>query len=296
MNTRLTGVITPILTPYNPDLSIATDLYLDHAATCLANGAHYLSPFGTTSEANSHTVAERMAMVEALVTSGTARADQLMPGTGLCSMGETLTLTRHAVEVGCKAAMILPPFFYVKASDEGLYRYFSTLIEQVGSDDLRICLYHIPQYAGIGFSPSLAARLSTAFPGIVVALKDSFGNWDNTQAVIEAAPGLSVFPGTESHMVRAMRLGGGGCISASMNSNTAGIRAMYDLAAAGRFDEAEAMLPTIDRHRQAVQEGGLIPGLKAYKAYTTGDKRWLTLRPPLLDADPAWGARLAETL
>ena len=150
-------------------------------------------------------------------------------------MQETLSLTRHAVEAGCRAAMILPPFFFVNATDEGLCRYFSQLIERVGSDDLRVCLYHIPQMTGIGISPALAARLNKAFPGIVVAYKDSSGDWENTLAVIRAAPGISVFPGSESFMLRAMRLGGGGCISASCNSNAAAIRAMYDLAAQGRF-------------------------------------------------------------
>ena len=296
MTGKLQGIITPILTPYNADLSIADDLYLDHATQCLAQGVHYLSPFGTTSEANSHSVAERMRLVELLVNSGTARADQLMPGTGLCSMEETLTLTRHAVEVGCRAAMVLPPFFYVTATDEGLYRYFSTLIERVGSDDLRICMYHIPQYAGIGFTPGLAARLNQAFPEIVIALKDSSGNWDNTHAVIKAAPSVSVFPGSESLMINAMRLGGGGCISASLNSNIPAIRAAYDLAAVGRYEEAEALMPAINRHRQVVQDGGLIPALKSLKAHQTGDQRWLTLRPPLENADPTWGERLAATL
>ncbi len=141
---RLSGVVAPLLTPHDPDHSIAEDLYLEHAAGCLAEGAHYLSPFGTTSEATSHSMTERMAAVELLVDSGAARADQLMPGTGLCSMQETLSLTRHAVEAGCRAAMILPPFFFVNATDEGLCRYFSQLIERVGSDDLRVCLYTHP--------------------------------------------------------------------------------------------------------------------------------------------------------
>ena len=91
-------------------------------------------------------------------------------------------------DLGCRAVMTLPPFFFVTASEEGLYRYFSLLIEKVGSDALTICLYHIPQYAGIGFTPALAARLNEAFPEVVTALKDSSGNWDNTRAVIEAAP------------------------------------------------------------------------------------------------------------
>ncbi len=295
MTARLTGVITPLLTPFNGDMSVADDLYLAHAAECLAQGAHYLSPFGTTSEALSLSVAERMRLLELLVASGAARADQLMPGTGLCNLEETATLCRHATDLGCAAVMTLPPFFYVGATDEGLYRYFAALIETVARDTLRICLYHIPQNAGIGFTPALAARLSEAFVGTVIALKDSAGQWDNTRAVIEAAPRLSVFPGSETAMTEAMALGGGGCISASCNSNVAGIRRFYDLLRAGDAEGAAALRPQIDAHRAAVQAGGLIPALKALKAQQTGDARWLNLRAPLMNADPALAAPLAAT-
>ncbi len=296
MTNRLSGIVTPLLTPFNDDFTVADDLYLDHARHCLAEGSHYLSPFGTTSEALSHSMVERMRLVELLVGSGAARANQLMPGTGLCNLEETATLCRHAVSLGCKAVMTLPPFFFVTASDEGLYRYFSQLIEAVGTDALTICLYHIPQYAGIGFTPTLAARLNEAFPEVVTALKDSSGNWDNTRAVIEAAPGISVFPGSEGAMLEAMALGGGGCISASCNSNSAGIRKLYDLARAGDTAGADALRPQIDAHRAAVFSGGLIPGLKALKAQETGDARWLNLRPPLMPATPDLAVPLAETV
>ncbi|WP_324752687.1 dihydrodipicolinate synthase family protein [Roseovarius sp. Pro17] len=296
MADRLTGIVTPLLTPFNDDFSLADDLYVDHAATCLAQGSHFLSPFGTTSEALSHSVAERMRAVELLIDSGAARADQLMPGTGLCNLEETTALCRHAVELGCVAVMTLPPFYFVTASDEGLYRYFSALIEAVGNDALTICLYHIPQYAGIGISPALAARLNQAFPEVVTALKDSSGDWDNTRAVIESAPGISVFPGSEAAMLDAMALGGGGCISASCNSNAVGIRKLYDLARAGDTAGAKALRPQIDAHRAAVHTGGLIPGLKALKAQQTGDARWLNLRPPLMPATPDLAAPLAETI
>ncbi len=293
---RLSGVITPILTPYNDDQSIAEDLYLSHAASCLGSGAHYLSPFGTTGEALSNTMAERMHMLELLVSSGTARPDQLMPGTGLCAFEDTLTLCKHAVQLGCAAVMTLPPFFFTQANDEGYYRYFSELIEAVGSSALRICLYHIPQNSGVGITPDLSARLNKAFPEIVVAYKDSFGNWDNTRSVIEAAPGISVFPGSESFMIDAMKLGGGGCISASCNTNATAIRAMYELALSGDWSGAEAALGPINAHRKAIQDGGLIPALKAYKALQSNDDRWLNLRSPLMNADPALGEALADTL
>ncbi|MEM7073996.1 MAG: dihydrodipicolinate synthase family protein [Pseudomonadota bacterium] len=296
MNERLTGVITPLLTPYNSDFSIAEDLYLKHAAKCLADGAHYLSPFGTTSEAPSHSSAERRAALESLVTSGTAPADRLMPGTGLCSLEETRDLCRHAAELGCAAVMVLPPFFLKPVDDDGLYRYFSMLIEALGPKPPRICLYHIPQNTGVPLSPALASRLNSAFPDIVVAYKDSSGAWDNTAAVIETAPGVSVFPGSEVLMPDAMALGGGGCISASCNSNIGAIRALYDHVCDDRSREVQELVDRVKVHRDALSAAGLIPGLKSLKAHQTGDERWLTLRPPLRDADPAIGARLAETL
>ncbi len=293
---RLGGVIAPILTPFDDDLSVAPDLWQAHAAGCLAEGAHYLSPFGTTGEALSLSMRERMAMLERLTACGAVPPERLMPGTGLCSLEETTALCRHAVDLGCAAAMVLPPFFHVAASDEGLYAYFSRLIEAVASDALRVCLYHIPQMAGIGISPALAARLNAAFPDTVVAYKDSSGDWKNTGAVIDAAPGLSVFPGSEAFLLDALRAGGAGCISATCNSNAGAIRAVYDLAAAGDLAGAEAALPPVIAHRRAAERAGLIAGLKSLKAHLTGDARWLNLRPPLLNADAGVGAGLAGTV
>lgn len=293
---RLEGVIAPILTPFDEDFAVATDLWLAHSQGCLAEGAHYLSPFGTTGEAVSLSPRERMTMLERLVTSGTARPDQLMPGGGLCALEETRMLCRHAVDLGCAAVLVLPPFFYVNAGDDGLYRYFSRLIEAVGSDALRLCLYHIPQMAGIGISPALAARLNAAFPETVVAYKDSSGDWRNTGAVIAAAPGLAVFPGSEVFLVDALRAGGAGCISATCNSNAGAIRAVFDLAAGGDFSAAEAALTPAIAHRRAMERAGLIAGLKSLKAHQSADRRWLRLRPPLQDADPALGPALAASL
>lgn len=295
MKARLTGVVTPLLTPYEDDLSIAAGLFLDHAAYCLEGGAHYLSPFGTTGEAISNTMSERMAMLERLVASDTALPEQLMPGTGLCNLEDTVTLTRHASDLGCAAAMVLPPFFY-PPNDDGLYRYFAQLIETLGDKAPRIILYNIPQNTGVPISPALSARLNQAYPDHVVAYKDSSGDWDNTAAVIEAAPGLSVFPASETLLARAMALGAGGCISASCNSNITAIRAMYEAVREGDHSGADMLQPGLETHRKAAQEEGLISGLKSLVAHRSNDQRWLNLRPPQMNADPAAGARLATTL
>ncbi len=154
---RLTGVVTPLLTPYEHDLSITESLYLDHAAVCLEDGAHYLSLFGTTGEATSNTMSERMGVLVRLVTSDTAMPGKLMPGTELCILEDAVTLTRHAADLGRAAAMVLPPFFY-PSGDDGLYRYYARLIEILGDKAPRIILYNIPQNTGVPISPTLSAN------------------------------------------------------------------------------------------------------------------------------------------
>lgn len=285
------GVIAPILTPFERDGRIALDLYVEHARWVLDQGAHYLSPFGTTGEALSVPVAERMAALEALVEAGIP-ADRLMPGTGLCALGDTVALSRHAARLGCAGAMVLPAFFYPDATEDGHVRYFSDLIERVAAPELMLCLYHIPSHAGVGVSPSLAARLSGAFPETVLAYKDSSGDWANTAAVIAAAPGLAVFPGSESFLTRGLAAGGAGCISATCNLNVRSIRAVYDAQREGR--DAAAGDREIRRFREVVQRAGLIGAMKALLAVVRDDDRWLNLLPPLADAErPAGEALLA---
>ena len=289
-----TGVVSPILTPFHADGTIATRLYVDHATYSLQAGIHYLSPFGTTGEAVAVGLSERMEMLERLVDAEIPAA-QMMPGTGLCALPDTITLTRHATDLGCAASMVLPPFYY-PTSDEGLYTYYSRLIEGVASDRLRICLYHIPQMSGVPISPDVTARLNTAFPDIIVAYKDSSGNWDNTKAVIDAAPGVSVFPASETHLVHGLAEGAAGCISATCNSNPSVIRAYFDAHQAGDTAACAKLETGMVKHRTAVQNAGFIPALKSMFAAATGNETWLNTRPPMDDAPAELGERLNAEL
>ena len=279
----LTGVITPILTPFNDDLSFASDLYLPHAKWLLENGIHYLSPFGTTGEALSMSVDERIRAVDVLIDGGIDPA-VLMPGTGLCNLPETARLCRHTAEQGCAAAMTLPPFFFKNASDEGIYRYFQKLIEMVNHSEFKICLYHIPPMAVVGFSPSLAGRLAKEFPDVVVAYKDSSGDFDNTSAVIAAAPNIAVFPGSERFLRKGIEQGGAGCISATCNINPSGIRRVFDVATGavdGDLDQVDAAMIAV---RDRVEGYAPIPAMKGLLAEQRQEPRWRNVRPPLLGA------------
>ncbi len=279
--TKMTGVTTPILTPFNDDLSVADDLYISHAHWLLEQGIHYLSPFGTTGEALSMTVDERLRAVDVLIDGG-IDPSVLMPGTGLCNMEDTVTLCRQAMERGCQAAMTLPPFFYKNASDDGLYSYFVKLIETLNSPDFKVCMYHIPPLAGIGFTPALAGRLAIDFPDTFIAYKDSSGDFENTTAVIAAAPHIAVFPGSERFLKAGLEHGGMGCISATCNVNPAAIREVYDVGMDIKPGDLDQLNKAMVKFRMTFEGYGPIPAMKALLAVKRDDKRWRNVRPPIL--------------
>lgn len=266
---------------------------MSHAKWVLDQGAHYLSPFGTTGEALSVSLSERIQALEWLVEAGVP-AERLMPGTGVTALPETVQLSAHAVNLGCAGVMVLPSFFFPAAGDNGQARYFSELVERVANPAMRIILYNIPQNSGVAVTPALTARLNDAFPDAIVAYKDSSGNWDNTQAVIDAVPRVSVFPGSESFLTKGLAHGGAGCISATVNLNAAAIRAVYDGVLAGQ--DVSLSDAGIKAFRKAVQDVGLIPAMKAALAVRQGDARWLNLRAPHENATRAAGETLLAAL
>jgi len=292
----LRGIVTPLVTPFTTAGTVDTQQYENHARQCLADGSHFLSPFGTTGEAASVSMDARKHTLEALVEGGAARPDQLLPGTGLTSLDETVDLSRHAVEIGASAVMLLPPFFFKDATDEGLYRYFAQVIERIGDERLRIVLYNIPKFSGVPISAALTRRLALDFPGIIAGYKDSGGQWANTVQIIRAAPEIAVFPGSETMLPQAIATGGAGCISASCNVNAAGIRALYDALISGDTVMAKDRALQVNHVRQALEKNGLIPACKAIIAARTGHDGWLRLLPPLADAPKTFDGELESLI
>ncbi len=278
---KMSGVIAPILTPFNDDLSFAADLYLPHAQWLLQNGIHYISPFGTTGEALSLSVEERLSALDSLIDGG-IDPGVLMPGTGLCNLPETIKLCRHSAEHGCAAVMTLPPFFFKNATDDGIYVYFERLIEAVDHPGFKICLYHIPPMAVVGFSPNLAAQLAQDFPDVVVAYKDSSGDFENTKAVIAAVPSIAVFPGSETFLRKGVEYGGVGCISATCNINPLGIRKVYDVATGTVEGDLDQVNHDMVALRKMVEGYAPILAMKGLLAQHRREPRWRNVRPPLL--------------
>jgi 4-hydroxy-tetrahydrodipicolinate synthase len=235
---------------------------------------------------------ERKAVLEALVEAG-IDPGQLIPGTGLTNVADTAELCQHAMALGCAGVMTLPPFYYKGVSDEGLFEYFAALIDAIGSPDLKIYLYHIPPVAQVGISVALTARLSAAFPETIAGIKDSSGDWENTQLLLAEVPQISVYPGSENPLVEALSLGAPGCISATANINAEAIIATYKAAGT---PEAERLQQQIRDYRVPFQDFGPIPAQKWVLAHRSGDPRWRVVRPPLEPLDDSQGKKLLARL
>ncbi len=291
----LKGLLSPVLTPFNDDMTLATDLYVEFSRQLLSTGGCAgLVPFGTTGEALSISMAERMSALDALIDGG-IDPKIIIPGTGLVNLDETAVLTRHAVEHGCYGTMIMPPFYYKGVSDEGLYRYYSALIDGVDHNDLKIYLYHIPQVSGVGLSIDLVRRLHETYPSTIVGIKDSSGDWDNTAALL-SIDGFITYPGAELPMIEAAKMGAPGCISATANLNGNRIAEVIDLCHKGDFEAAAIAHEEVKAIRYLFQDYAPIPSQKALLARGTGDNRWNNIRPPLLPMMPSSVADLEKAL
>jgi len=289
--TSIKGVLAPVVTPFRRDLTVDLARLAQHCRWLRSQGAG-LAIFGTNSEANSLTLEERLELMEGLAAAGIDPAS-MMPGTGCCSLFDSVRLTARATSLGCAGVLMLPPFYYKGVSDEGLYRTYAEIIERVGDRRLRIYLYHIPPVAQVPISLKLIERLLKEFPGTIVGIKDSSGDWGNTKAILDSFPGFAVFAGSEEFLLANMRGGGVGCISATANVNPAAIHALYANWTSADADDRQRRLAEI---RKAVQAYPMIPALKAIVARHARDPEWATVRPPLVALAPEQQAKLNDSL
>ncbi len=286
------GVFCPAVTPVQDDLSPDISRFVAHCQWLLENGCHGLAVFGTTGEANSFSVEERLNCLEALVAAG-IEPGRILPGTGCCALSDSVRMTAHATALGCGGVLMLPPFYYKGVSDDGLFKGFAEVIEQVGDARLNVYLYHIPPVAQVGFSLALVERLVRTYPDTVVGLKDSSGDWSYTEALLKTLPGFGAFSGSEVFLLNNLRAGGAGTISATANINSVAIRDLYDR---WQSDAADDLQAAITQRRQLVQQFAMIPALKRVLGQRHNDPAWHSVRPPLVAMGDADAERLISTL
>ena len=292
----LSGVYAAAVTPLRSDLSPDLDVIPSFLAFLASRGCDGALLFGTTGEGPSFSPAEREAVWRAALRVREQYPQfRLLAGTGTPSLTETIELTRLAFDVGYDAVVTLPPYYFRKATDEGLFQWFEQVISKGVPSSGYLLGYHFPGVAGIGFSVDLLARLKDAFPRQFAGIKDSSHDQDFALSMGERfGSELAVFSGTDSDFLLALEHQAAGCITAPANLISPGLREIYDSFREKRDATAAQAKVSVQRHALE-QLPPFPPTLKALLSRMFGQPRW-PVRPPLVQAPEAEVERLLQTL
>ena len=279
---RTSGITCASLTPLDGAGQPCLGLLADHCRWLLSSGCDDVLLLGTTGEANSFTIEERISILEGVLDAGLP-ASRLMVGTGCCAVGDSVRLTRHALSVGVDRALVLPPFYYKPVRDAGVIAAFAGMIDAVADETLRVYLYNIPQFSGVHIGAEVIRELCVRYPTTVTGLKDSSGDRAGTIRLCEEfGASFDVLVGSESFLLECLAAGASGCVTATANAHPDLISQLY--ADRGQ-PSAPALQTRVAAARSAFESKPMIPALKDFTARRTGDDRWRNVRPPLVALD-----------
>ncbi len=283
LSESLSGVIAAIATPIDETGVPDVERFVALARHLLDNGCDGLNVLGTTGEATSFSVEQRLALMEAVAASGLPMA-RLMAGTGAAASPDAARLTAAAEEFGFAGALVLPPFYYKGVPDAGIVAYFREIAASAGR--IPLYLYNFPAMTGIVYTPALVRALMDALPGRIAGLKDSSGDLGYAREVAAISSGFAVFPSSEGVLLEARGGAFAGCISATANLNSALCAAAFHKGDEAAFARAVAV-------RKLFDGKALVPGVKAVLAHIHGDPALADVRPPWIKAAEAEAAELA---
>jgi 4-hydroxy-tetrahydrodipicolinate synthase len=266
------GLSAALATPFSADGAIDRQRAVAQARWCLAEGCSSVTLFGTTGEGSSIGQADRADLLAAFAEDGIA-GDRIVGAVAAVSVADAAAQACQMLAIGCRAVLLPPPFYFKGVTDDGLFAWYAQLFERLGGAARDVLLYNIPSVTAVALPIGLIGRLREAFPGIVVGVKDSSGDWVYTQRLLAAHRDLAILIGDERYLAEGVRLGGEGAISGLANICPAILR---PLALEGRDD------PRIATLVEAVLDHPVTPAVKALIAHRTGDAAWRAVRPPLM--------------
>ncbi len=290
MDKTVAGVFAAVPTPFSDNDAPDFELFMEHCNWVIDKGCDGLNVLGSTGEANSQSGKARADIMRAVSESSLRRA-ALMVGTGTPSLGDTIELTQLAAKLGFDAALIVPPYYYAPVSDDGLFDYFSRVVDSVKDSDIGIYLYNFPQMTGLTFSEELVARLLESFPSKLKGMKDSSGDLEYTKHMAATFSGaFDVFPGSEAPLADAAEFGYAGCISASVNATAEQAAKVWR----ERDNVSDQEIAELRELRAAIQSVPIVAAAKSLTAMRTGDDRWRRMLPPLIELNDAQEKSMLE--
>ena len=285
------GIWPALLTPLDAKLGIDIPRFASHALRLLEAGCTGVTPFGTTGEGPSFSVAERMDALEGLAAGGVP-AGRILVSTSCAALPDALALTRHAVELGAYGCLLLPPFFLKGVPDQGVIDAYRWIIDGVGDARLRVVLYHIPQVAGVGLSHHVIRTLKALYPDTIIGLKDSGCRREASLAYAEAfMPPMQVWVGNEPDLQTLAARGSLGAVSGVANVMPRLVQRLVKGSSEPAVDQERvlALLKILGGY-------GLTAAFKGVMALLANEPGWMRVRAPLVALDAAEYERLAAQL
>ncbi len=266
------GVYAAVLTPLREDLSCDVDALAEHSMDVIARGCQGVVVLGTTGEGASFSTQERTETLQALIARG-VDPKRILLANGGASILDTVELAREGIRHGCPAILVCPPTFFKGVSEQGVLDYYREVIHRVDNPQMKVFLYHIPQLSGVPITLRIIETLKDEFPGVVIGIKESEGNWPFTTQILEQFPGFQVFVGHEGHITEAVSRGASGAICGMAN--------LYPERICSLMNQPS---PKLEPFFQAIQGLHFISAFKVLLAQKKGEK-WLRMRPPLVPLD-----------
>ena len=298
------GIWPALLTPLTPALDIDIPSFTRHSLKLIEAGCAGVTPFGTTGEGPSFSVAERIAAVDGLIAGGVP-AGRILVSTSATALPDAIALTRHAVQAGCFGVLLLPPFFLKSVPDQGVIDAYTQVIDQVNDARLRVVLYHIPQISGVALSHAVIATLKARYPKTIIGIKDSSGQREGSLALAKAfmtpepqatgsemqanGTGIQVWVGNEPDLQVMAAQGSIGAVSGVANVMP---RLLQRLVA--QFDAADAPrdMARVKAFIDILGGYGMTAAFKGIMAILNQDDGWRRVRAPLVALSDAEFARL----
>jgi 4-hydroxy-tetrahydrodipicolinate synthase len=287
------GIWPALLTPLTTDLAIDIPAFARHSNSLLDAGCMGVTPFGTTGEGPSFSVAERISAVDGLIAGGVP-ASRILVSTSCAALPDTVVLTRHAVQAGTRACLLLPPFFLKGVPDQGVIDAYSWVIDQVNDPRLRIVLYHIPQVSGVPLSHHVIKTLIQRYPQTIIGVKDSGCQRDTSLSFAKAfMPPLEVWVGNEPDLQVMAAQGSVGAVSGVGNVLP---HLLQRLVAQHDGPDAARDLQRVQDFIAILGGYGMTAAFKGIMSILTGEQSWRRVRPPLVALDDSEYARLMQQM
>lgn len=207
-------LLTAMVTPFNADGSVNYAAGADFADWLLANGSDGLVVEGSTGEAATMDMDEKIKFMQTIVARVNGRA-KIVAGAGTNCTASTIYLVKKMEACGVDGVLVVGPY-YNKPTQEGYYQHFAAVAK---ATKLPIIVYNVPGRTGGNIAPETVARLAADFSNIV-AIKEAAGNVAQTAELYRVLPeDFSIYSGDDGLILPFMSVGACGLISVLANVN-----------------------------------------------------------------------------